>query len=212
MSEQLTSKQRDLPKLLREAERRVNKFLFEGARPSFASIPARPDRDVNLLLVEAADEIERLTRENAALTELYVEGGTALHTQKEALRDERDHLLEEYAKAERLWKETAVERERLREALKCVMPLLAECDCIYSDRDEPLCPCRAARAALSAERPADETNSPRLASDDIRDLACCDAFVRESASEFCAKCGYTNLDHLRKRTAVKADSNSTGDR
>lgn len=38
-----------------------------------------------------------------------------------------------------------------------------------------------------------------LASDEIRDLACCDKFVRESASEFCATCGYTNLDHLRKR-------------
>jgi len=37
-----------------------------------------------------------------------------------------------------------------------------------------------------------------LASDEIRDIACCDKFVRESASEFCAECGYTNLDHLRK--------------
>ena len=38
----------------------------------------------------------------------------------------------------------------------------------------------------------------RLASDDIRDLASCDKFTRESASEFCATCGYTNLDHLRR--------------
>jgi hypothetical protein len=35
------------------------------------------------------------------------------------------------------------------EALRDLMPLLAECDCIYSDRETPLCPCRAARALLS---------------------------------------------------------------
>lgn len=40
-----------------------------------------------------------------------------------------------------------------------------------------------------------------VASDPLRDLACCGTFVRESASEFCATCGYTNLDHLRKRSA-----------
>jgi hypothetical protein len=34
------------------------------------------------------------------------------------------------------------------EALRDLMPLLAECDCIYSDRDTPPCPCRAARAVL----------------------------------------------------------------
>lgn len=34
-------------------------------------------------------------------------------------------------------------------ALSDVMPLLAECDCIHSDRDAPLCPCRSARALLA---------------------------------------------------------------
>lgn len=46
------------------------------------------------------------------------------------------------------------------------------------------------------------TNDPQT-SDEIRDLACCDKFVRESASEFCATCGYTNLDHLRKRSSLR---------
>jgi hypothetical protein len=41
----------------------------------------------------------------------------------------------------------------------------------------------------------------QLAKDAVRDIACCDTFVRESASEFCATCGYTNLDHLRKRSS-----------
>jgi hypothetical protein len=36
----------------------------------------------------------------------------------------------------------------LEAVLRDVMPLLAECDCIYSDRDAPLCPCRTARATL----------------------------------------------------------------
>ena len=47
------------------------------------------------------------------------------------------------------------------------------------------------------------------ASDEIRDLACCDTFIRESASEFCATCGYTNLDHLRKRASQKASEPQT---
>lgn len=34
-------------------------------------------------------------------------------------------------------------------ALLAVMPQLEECDCIHSDRAEPLCPCRAARAAIA---------------------------------------------------------------
>jgi hypothetical protein len=34
-------------------------------------------------------------------------------------------------------------------ALRDVMHLLTECDCIYSDRQAPLCPCRAAHAAIS---------------------------------------------------------------
>jgi hypothetical protein len=43
--------------------------------------------------------------------------------------------------------------------------------------------------------------APLLLSNVIRDLACCDKFVRSSASEFCDECGYTNLDHLRKRSS-----------
>ena len=41
------------------------------------------------------------------------------------------------------------EVERLRAALSNLMPMLAECDCIYSDRTDPPCPCRAARNALA---------------------------------------------------------------
>lgn len=50
-----------LPTLLREAERRVNAHVFRrGGDDSLASIPANHERDVDLLLIEAADEIERL--------------------------------------------------------------------------------------------------------------------------------------------------------
>ena len=45
----------------------------------------------------------------------------------------------------------AAENERLRAALSDLMPMLEDCDCIYSDRDKPLCPCRSARAALMAK-------------------------------------------------------------
>ncbi len=53
----------------------------------------------------------------------------------------------------------AGEIERLRGLLADVMPLLAECDCIHSDREAPLCPCRAARKALG---PAHETSGERM--------------------------------------------------
>lgn len=58
----MTSKERNLPELLREAERRLNQFLFHGASPDFARIPADRDHDIDLLLVEAANEIETLER------------------------------------------------------------------------------------------------------------------------------------------------------
>jgi hypothetical protein len=45
----------------------------------------------------------------------------------------------------------ASDYDALATALRNVMPLLAECDCIYSDRNAPLCPCRAARAALNEQ-------------------------------------------------------------
>lgn len=51
---------RDLPKLLREAERRVNAHVFKrGGDDSLASIPANRDRDVDLLLMEAAERLEK---------------------------------------------------------------------------------------------------------------------------------------------------------
>jgi hypothetical protein len=57
----MNTDERSLPKLLREAERRVNAHVFKTAGDSaLASIPANRDRDVDLLLIEAADEIERL--------------------------------------------------------------------------------------------------------------------------------------------------------
>ena len=58
-------------------------------------------------------------------------------------------------------------------------------------------------ALLSSTLPQVEPTAPRLETDDVL-FACCDTFVRESASNFCATCGYTNLDHLRKRSAVKS--------
>ena len=54
-------------------------------------------------------------------------------------------------------------------------------------------------SALLALELDPETKPARLATDEIRDLSCCDSFVREAASEFCAECGYTNVDHLRRR-------------
>jgi hypothetical protein len=62
-TESLTSNEH-LPRLLREAERRVNAHVFNGAGDShLASIPANYDTDTDLLLIRAADEIERLQRE-----------------------------------------------------------------------------------------------------------------------------------------------------
>lgn len=56
-----TEDRRNLPKLLREAERRVNARVFRtGGDDALASIPANRDRDVDLLLMEAADTIEAM--------------------------------------------------------------------------------------------------------------------------------------------------------
>ncbi len=41
-------------------------------------------------------------------------------------------------------------------ALRDLMPLMAECDCINSDRQQPLCPCRAARAAIAKAATGDK--------------------------------------------------------
>lgn len=41
-------------------------------------------------------------------------------------------------------------RDVLLKAAEDVLPLLSECDCIYSDREHPLCPCRALRAAVKS--------------------------------------------------------------
>lgn len=61
----MTSNQRiaRLPGLLREAERRVNAHVFKQPGDSaLCSIPANHDRDVDLLLIEAASAIEFLLR------------------------------------------------------------------------------------------------------------------------------------------------------
>jgi hypothetical protein len=50
-----------LPRLLREAERRVNAHVFRrGGDDSLASIPANPERDVDLLLMQAAETLEAM--------------------------------------------------------------------------------------------------------------------------------------------------------
>lgn len=60
----LTSNARNLPELLRDAETRLNAHVFHKEGDSaLVSIPANRDRDVDLLLMEADAEIERLTRE-----------------------------------------------------------------------------------------------------------------------------------------------------
>jgi hypothetical protein len=52
-----------LPHLLRDAERRVNAHVFKGPGDStLCSIPANVDRDVDLLLIEAASAIELFCR------------------------------------------------------------------------------------------------------------------------------------------------------
>ena len=53
---------RDLPALLRAAERRVNAHVWPqpGRDDHLASIPANRDTDTDLLLLEAADKLERI--------------------------------------------------------------------------------------------------------------------------------------------------------
>lgn len=57
---------RNLPELLRAAERRVNAAVWPnraetiGADAHLASIPANRDTDTDLLLIEAADKLERI--------------------------------------------------------------------------------------------------------------------------------------------------------
>lgn len=62
MTEQcnITTEQRNLPNLLREAERRVNQHVW-GDRRSLVTIPADRNGDVDLLLLEAAATIEALS-------------------------------------------------------------------------------------------------------------------------------------------------------
>lgn len=60
---------RNLPQLLRDAERRVNAHVFHqngkgmGRDSHLASIPANRDTDTDLLLIEAANRIEKLEAE-----------------------------------------------------------------------------------------------------------------------------------------------------
>lgn len=59
---------RNLPQLLRAAERRVNAHVWpnrldnQGADAHLASIPANRDTDADLLLIEAADRIEAMEK------------------------------------------------------------------------------------------------------------------------------------------------------
>ena len=66
---------RDLPALLRAAERRVNAHVWPnaGADSHLASIPADRDTDTDLLLLEAANRIATL---EAALATFLVWNGT----------------------------------------------------------------------------------------------------------------------------------------
>lgn len=64
------AEERSLPALLREAERRVNRHVW-GDRRAIVSIPARRDEDVDLLLMEAAEEIERLRERERILLDSH---------------------------------------------------------------------------------------------------------------------------------------------
>jgi hypothetical protein len=67
MSELPSSNQpSNLPQLLRDAERRVNEHVW-GDRRAIVSIPADVSRDVDILLLTAADEVERLRNDVALL-------------------------------------------------------------------------------------------------------------------------------------------------
>lgn len=68
----------ELPKLLREAERRVNNHVW-GTRAAIVTIPADPNRDVDMLLLEAAAEIERRKSREDQLMEFlrsFISGGS----------------------------------------------------------------------------------------------------------------------------------------
>ena len=60
---------RDLPALLREAERRVHGNVFANAGITLVSVPADPDHDVDVLLIEAADCIEAMQQHIGELQE-----------------------------------------------------------------------------------------------------------------------------------------------
>lgn len=77
----------NLPQLLRDAERRVNEHVW-GDRRAVVSIPADVSRDVDILLLTAADEIERLTLEFRLSSQQAAE-----------LRDDRDRLRAELERA-----------------------------------------------------------------------------------------------------------------
>jgi hypothetical protein len=93
-----TTDLRNLPALLRAAERRVNAHVFRtGGDDTLASIPANLDRDVDLLLMEAANEIEQLRA--------YIEDILT----KDRLKTREINLL-------------TPENKRLRMALDCLLP------------------------------------------------------------------------------------------
>jgi hypothetical protein len=58
-------------------------------------------------------------------------------------------LIADKDEAERSLAKANADRDALREALEGVMPMLAECDCIYSNGEDMRCACRAARAAIA---------------------------------------------------------------
>jgi hypothetical protein len=93
---------RNLPQLLREAERRVNAHVWPnrtdtaGHDAHLASIPANRDTDTDLLLIEAAEHIEALT---ADIESGFAKGAYARLQELQAKESRYDALAAELAEA-----------------------------------------------------------------------------------------------------------------
>lgn len=142
-------------------------------------LDCRLQSSVHPLMVELA-EYERLQREN----ELQWQNIQNLLAENEKLHAHAHETSEDDRVFAQRWRDLLVSIN----ADRCRWPGL---------RNELL---EWLRCKLADSR-SEKADEPRLATDEIRDLACCDTFVRESANELCATCGYTNLDHLRKRSS-----------
>jgi len=87
--------------LLREVERRVNRHVFHREPQTFASIPANRDRDLDLLLMEAADTIEGQQAKIDALMLEYCPDEMTPEQKAEWARNQRPLTIEEQSALDR---------------------------------------------------------------------------------------------------------------